>query len=488
MKPEALPKSTALHLGAVPLERTPNHWRIAFCARPPEAVLAQLEALLGHAVHAEVWTTDEWQSAFEQAYPSEPAPNGDEQHPPAFARTRSSSIEEGSEGSQPETISWVNAVLRRAVRERATDLHVEPYEDGFRVRYRIDGILREIPTSPPPPGGHATVIARIKVMAGLDLGERRLPQDGRIQVVLEDRPIDLRVSILPTLHGETADVRILDRQAIDIDLTQLGFSTTGLEALARVLELPNGIVLLTGPTGSGKTTTLYACLERLRSPERKILTIEDPVEYQLPGISQIQVNPRIGLTFSAGLRSMLRHDPDIMMVGEIRDEETADVAIQVALTGHLVFSTVHTNDAASAATRLLNMGAEPYLLASSLQCVVAQRLVRVLCPECSREDQDLVPVRLVRDHIPARRWDSVGCGECNGLGYRGRTLIHEILPIDSELRELILERKPANHIKAAGVRKGMETLRMSGMRKVEAGITTLSEVLRVTQSEEPVEH
>jgi type II secretory ATPase GspE/PulE/Tfp pilus assembly ATPase PilB-like protein len=379
-------------------------------------------------------------------------------------------------------VSWVNEMLLQAYKDRATDVHFEPYEEEFRVRYRIDGILYDIPVPSEVRDHRESVTSRIKVMANLDLGEKRLPQDGRIKARVGSNDLDLRISVLPTLHGEAVDVRLLDKSMMHLGLGKLGLSEDGHTLMNEVLQRPFGVILVSGPTGSGKTTTLYASLCRLRSSEKKILTIEDPIEYELDGITQIQVSPPIGLTFSTGLRSMLRHDPDIMMVGEVRDAETAQVTVQVALTGHLVFSTVHTNDAASAIARLLNMGIEPYLLASCLQCIVAQRLVRVLCPHCKRE----VPggaVFLNGDEPSDTAWEPVGCEMCKFIGYRGRTGIYEIIPLDDEIRDLVLNRVPAGKIKEVAVRKGLRTLRQAGARKVAAGITSLAEVLRVTQED-----
>jgi type II secretory ATPase GspE/PulE/Tfp pilus assembly ATPase PilB-like protein len=384
----------------------------------------------------------------------------------------------GLQGGDSAISAWVYEVLNRAIRERSTDVHFEPRRGALGLRYRVDGVLHELPVPRQVSASADSVVARVKVLARLDLGERRLPQDGRIRAQLEGRPVDLRVSVLPTLHGETVDIRILEREGALLDLEHLGMPSEDRMRFLAALHRPHGVILLSGPTGSGKTTTLYASLRELQSAERKIITIEDPVEYELQGVTQIQVNPKIGLTFSRGLRSMLRHDPDIMLVGEVRDPETADVTIQVALTGHLVLSTVHTNDAPSVVTRLLNMGVEPYLVASSLQCAVAQRLVRVLCGSCRREERlrSSVP-GYVRDdhHLP------VGCPACRYTGYHGRTAIHEIFMIDDEIRDLILARAPSGKLRAAGVRKGMRSLRQAGLEKAAQGRTSIAEVVRVAQ-------
>ncbi len=387
--------------------------------------------------------------------------------------------------SEAPVIRLVNQILSRAVEQRASDIHVEPFENELRVRYRIDGVLHDVDA--PPRSLTAAVISRIKLMAKLNIAERRLPQDGRIKIRLVGREIDLRVSSLPTLYGESVVLRILDRSSIIVDLTRLGMPDDTLEVFTNLISQPHGLLLVTGPTGSGKTTTLYGALDKINSPDKKIITIEDPVEYQLRGVNQIHVRSQIGLTFASGLRSIVRQDPDVIMVGEIRDAETAEIAIQAALTGHLVFSTLHTNDAAGAVSRLLDMGVEDYLLASSLLGVLAQRLVRQLCPHC-REPVEAGP-DLLRELRAGANGDEptvfreVGCRECAGTGFHGRSGIYELLQIDDHIRKLILNRAPADQIKAAAVERGMRTLRDDGWRKVSAGVTTVAEVLRVTQDE-----
>ncbi len=387
--------------------------------------------------------------------------------------------------SEAPVIRLVNQILSRAVEQRASDIHVEPFENELRVRYRIDGVLHDVDA--PPRSLTAAVISRIKLMAKLNIAERRLPQDGRIKIRLVGREIDLRVSSLPTLYGESVVLRILDRSSIVVDLTRLGMPDDTLETFTHLISQPHGLLLVTGPTGSGKTTTLYGALDKINSPDKKIITIEDPVEYQLRGVNQIHVRSQIGLTFASGLRSIVRQDPDVIMVGEIRDAETAEIAIQAALTGHLVFSTLHTNDAAGAVSRLLDMGVEDYLLASSLLGVLAQRLVRQLCPHC-REPVEAGP-DLLRELRAGANGDEptvfreVGCRECAGTGFRGRTGIYELLQVDDQIRKLILARTPADQIKATAIERGMRTLRDDGWRKVSAGVTTVAEVLRVTQDE-----
>jgi len=376
-------------------------------------------------------------------------------------------------------IRMVNMLIHQAVQDRASDVHIEPFEKGLRVRYRVDGILHDMPA--PPQRLQAAIISRIKIMADLDIAERRLPQDGRIKIRVSGKEIDLRVSTVPTLFGESVVMRILEKTAVLLGLEELGMLPETQRQIEEVIKTPHGIVLVTGPTGSGKTTTLYAALRKAYSSERKIITIEDPVEYQLDGINQIQVRPKIGLTFANGLRHILRQDPDIIMVGEIRDAETAEIAIHAALTGHLVFSTLHTNDAASAVTRLLEMGIEPYLVASSVEAVMAQRLVRLICPRCLALEQ----AGGARAPSPRRRiLPPAGCEECRFTGYKGRTGIFELLRVDDDIRELIVEQATANAIQECAVRKGMKLLMADGLAKVEAGLTTMSEVARVTHEAE----
>jgi general secretion pathway protein E len=387
--------------------------------------------------------------------------------------------------SEAPVIRLVNQMLSRAVEQRASDIHVEPFENELRVRYRIDGVLHD--QDPPPRNLTSAVISRIKLMAKLNIAERRLPQDGRIKLRLVGREIDLRVSSLPTLYGESVVLRILDRASVVVDLARLGMPDDILTTFSHMISQPHGLILVTGPTGSGKTTTLYGALDKINSPELKIITIEDPVEYQLRGVNQIHVKAQIGLTFSSGLRSIVRQDPDVIMVGEIRDAETAEIAIQAALTGHLVFSTLHTNDAAGAISRLLDMGVEDYLLASSLLGVMAQRLVRRACSKCKRPVEaspDFLRELGPRGTRPVTVFESVGCNECAGTGYYSRGGIYELLSCDDTIRKLIVAKSTADHIKKVAVAEGgMRTLRMDGYWKVADGMTTIGEVLRVTQDQ-----
>ena len=384
-------------------------------------------------------------------------------------------------------IKFVNQIIQQAYYDRATDIHIEPFEDELKVRYRIDGILYDAAIPPTIKYFQSAIVSRIKIMSNLNIAEHRLPQDGRMNVKVGEEELDLRISILPTPYGESLGIRLLFTKML-YSLEELGLSEFDLKILNEMIKKPHGIILLTGPTGSGKTTTLYACLSKINNRELKILTIEDPIEYHLKGITQIQVYPKIGLSFANGLRSMLRHDPDVMMVGEIRDVETAEIAIRVALTGHLVFSTLHTNDAPGAMTRLLDMGIEPYLVASSVECVIAQRLVRLICPKCKRpvKDKKLILKELGITDAPegAELYEGKGCESCKFTGYRGRTAIYEFLVLNEEIREMVLNHSSADQIRKKAVSLGMRALRGDGIEKVFRGLTTVSEIIRVTPKED----
>ena len=386
--------------------------------------------------------------------------------------------------SDAPVVRTVNNLITRAAEQRASDIHIEPAEDCVRVRFRVDGALVDVETLP----AHLKLplVSRIKVMASLDIAERRLPQDGRIRVAVRGHEIDLRVATSPTIHGESVVMRILDRSSLSLDFKTLGFEDDVLEKYLYALRQPHGIILVTGPTGSGKTTTLYASLAALNHPDRKILTIEDPIEYRLAGINQTQVKPQIGLTFAAALRSFLRQDPDVMMVGEIRDLETAEVAIQSALTGHTILSTLHTNTAASSVTRLLDMRVEPFLITSTLNAVLAQRLVRRLCPKCREAHEpakgflkSLMPGTEIAD-VPLL-YRPKGCDACNHTGFRGRLAVMELLPVDDEIAGLVLARAEAREIQRSAVAHGMRTMLVDGLRKSQQGFTTIEEVLRATR-------
>ncbi len=398
-------------------------------------------------------------------------------------------------------IRWVNSLIFQAVKERASDIHIEPGERDIVVRYRIDGVLYETRRAHKNYG--ASIIARVKIMAGLNIAEKRLPQDGRIRRRIAGKDIDMRVATAPTAKGERITLRLLDRTTVLVDLDSVGMGQDHLEAMHEIIVRPHGILLVTGPTGSGKTTTLYSALSKINTPDKNILTVEDPVEYQIEGISQTQVNPKIELTFASGLRSFLRHDPDVILVGEIRDLETAEIAIQASLTGHLVFSTVHTNDAAGGITRLVEMEVEPFLVASSVVGLLAQRLVRTICPDCKKlrppTEEEVTRLSLTMDEFvamggqdhgfsdedrppppPGMVYASSGCPNCMDTGYTGRTGIYELLMIDEDIRALVLKNADASTIKNTAVDKGMRTLRQDGARKVIAGWTTIEEVMRVT--------
>jgi len=392
----------------------------------------------------------------------------------------------GEAAQDASIIKFVNQVLAEAIERRATDVHFEPFEDALRVRYRVDGILQEANIPMDIRQFQPAIVSRLKILSRLDIAEKRVPQDGRIKLKVSGREIDVRVSVIPMLHGEAVVLRILDRGAALLGLEHLGMGDEDRSAFENILDLPHGIVLVTGPTGSGKTTTLYAALSRINDIERKIVTIEDPIEYHLRGINQIQVSTKAGLTFARGLRSVLRHDPDVILVGEIRDYETAEIAVQASLTGHLVFSTLHTNDAPGALTRLVDMGVEPYLVASSLEMVLAQRLVRLICPNC-REEVPAAEANILRSGLeqqaPDILWRGAGCRHCQGSGYHGRTGIFEMMAIDEQIRSMILQRASAGEIRGQASTEGMKNLRQDGWRLVRDGRTTLTEVLRVTKDE-----
>jgi general secretion pathway protein E len=454
-----------------------------------DASVRALELLVRKPVVRQVGVPADIDRAFERLYPPEPGAT-----PAEAARDAPGDTTVGDDAerlkdlaSEAPVIRLVNQLITRAVETRASDIHVEPLESRLRVRYRIDGVLREV--EEPPRGLQAAIISRIKVMANLDIAERRLAQDGRIRWAIRGREIDFRVSTVPAVHGESVVLRILDQGSLKLDFAALGFEAVALERYRAILAQPHGILLVTGPTGSGKTTTLYASLLTLNTADKKILTVEDPIEYLLEGINQVQVKPQIGWSFATALRSFLRQDPDIMMVGEIRDLETAQIAVQAALTGHLVLSTVHTNDAASAVTRLLDMGVEDYLMTSTINGLVGQRLVRVLCPSC-REPYAALPgvvERLGLDRFAAEKgapvtlWKPVGCAACNHTGYLGRTMVIEVLPVSDAIRGLILQHAEAREIQRVAIGEGMVTMFQHGMQKALAGITTPEEVLRVTR-------
>ncbi len=385
-------------------------------------------------------------------------------------------------------IKLVNILLAQAIKDRASDVHIEPYEDSLRIRYRVDGVLHEVP--PPPKRSHAALVSRIKILSELDIAERRLPQDGRFKVKIEDKVVDLRVSVIPTVFGEKVVMRILDRSSLVLDLTKLGFEGEDLHVFDEMIRKPYGMILVSGPTGSGKTTTLYSALSTINSPDQNILTIEDPVEYQIHGVNQTQAKPEIGLTFAAGLRSFLRQDPDVILVGEIRDLETAEIAIKAAMTGHLVFSTIHTNDAPSTITRMTDMGVEPFLVTASVIMIVAQRLTRRICPRCKEAfvpTPEMIKALGLESHQHSeglKFYRGAGCDFCNKTGYRGRVSLYEILVVNDRIRQSVVDGASIMEIRRLAKEQGMRSLRQSGILKVLEGVTTVEEIISVTIADE----
>jgi general secretion pathway protein E len=455
---------------------------------PQASTLAEVRRMAGRALREVLLTPEEFEHCLALAYTREPS----------AAETIVEDIGESVDLAKlteqlPEVadlletendapiIRLINALLTQAVRESASDIHLEIFESRALVRFRVDGALRDVVE--PRRGLHPAMVSRIKVMASLDIAEKRLPQDGRIALRIAGRPIDVRVSTIPTGNGERVVLRLLDKQANRLTLDALGMAGATRDQVDALIQQPHGIFLVTGPTGSGKTTTLYSALTRLDRKTRNILTVEDPIEYELDGIGQTQVNPRIEMTFARALRAILRQDPDVVMIGEIRDLETSQIAVQASLTGHLVLATLHTNDAPGAVTRLLDMGIEPYLLASTLNGVLAQRLVRKVCAECRAPYEPDASERTIfgRD-VPDRLYRAVGCGACNFTGYKGRTGIYELLTVDEDMRKLVHDRAAERELRAHGVRHGMLRLREDGLRWVREGVTSLDEVLRVTRT------
>jgi general secretion pathway protein E len=458
------------------------------------AALDDLRLLLGMPVKAVLTSAMSLMSCLNRAYDEVASPTGAEQVMEDIAASENldkiaHELDEPQDlldaTDEAPIIRLVNSVLFQAVRQRASDIHFESFERGLVVRYRIDGVLYPILT--PPKHLQSSIIARLKIMAGLNIAEKRLPQDGRFAIRTAGKDVDLRVSVLPTSHGERVVLRLLEKENRLLNLSEMGFSPDRLHTIQQLIRLTHGILLVTGPTGSGKTTTLYAALSEINAPDKNIITVEDPVEYQLLGIGQMQVNPKINLTFAAGLRSILRQDPDVIMIGEIRDRETAEIAIHASLTGHLVFSTLHTNDAASAATRLIDMGIEPFLVASSVVAVLAQRLIRKVCPDCKHayqpDDEELIRLGVVPGKTKPTFYRGSGCPACTQTGYRGRTGIHELLVLDDEIRRLIGNKADSAAIRQSAVAHGMVLLKEEAAEKIFAGITTTEEVMRMTQQE-----
>lgn len=458
-----------------------------------------LKTLMGFNVVARITTEEDMTEALNRYYPEEAATtindlinelSTDEDLAKFQGRGESIDLDEIREMAESSPVKkLVNLVLLQAIRDKASDIHFEPFEDEFKMRYRIDGVLFEM--VPPPKHVAMAISSRIKVMANLDIAERRLPQDGRIELLVEGRPVDLRVSVLPTIFGESVVLRVLDRTQVNLDLSQLGFREDDLNVVRQLIGKPHGIIVVTGPTGSGKTTTLYSALKELNTIDVKILTAEDPVEYDIDGMIQCQIKTDIGLTFARCLRSFLRQDPDIILVGEIRDLETAQISVQASLTGHLVFSTLHTNDAPSSIARLLDLGLEPFLLTATLEAIVAQRLVRKICENCKEEfhpsEQDLMQLGLLPEDVAGRPlYYGRGCDYCNHTGYKGRRGIFEIMVLDDELRELIMKNASTAILRQEARKRGMRSLRESGLLALYDGITTIEEVVRETLGEESV--
>ncbi|HEY5046420.1 MAG TPA: ATPase, T2SS/T4P/T4SS family [Rhizomicrobium sp.] len=481
VEPDAISPRFLRDARAVPLSATDREVEVAFVDPLDAFAPTALEFALGRTVIPRVARASDLEAALDRLYG---APEHSEREASESEADESDLERLKDLASDAPIVRAVNNLITRAAEMRASDIHIEPTEDSIQIRLRVDGILRE--QEPLPGHLKSAFISRIKVMSNLNIAERRLPQDGRLRLAVRGQEIDFRVATSPTIHGETVVLRILDRSNLALEFATLGFDDELLARYKRTLYLPHGILLVTGPTGSGKTTTLYASLNALNTPERKILTIEDPIEYRMPGINQTQVKPQIGLSFAAALRSFLRQDPDVMMVGEIRDLETAQVAIQSALTGHMILSTLHTNSAASAVTRLLDMGVEPFLITSTLNAVMAQRLVRRLCPECRTLEpasKQMLSALGLGDsqQEPVSFYRANGCGACGQSGFRGRIALFELLPVDDEIGRLVLSRAEAREVQRAATNAGMRTMLADGVAKARDGSTTIEEVLRVTR-------
>ncbi|MEP6964205.1 MAG: type II secretion system ATPase GspE [Polaromonas sp.] len=475
---------------ALPLHEDDEHLVLAMVDPSDEYVLNAFRLVTRRKIMPRLAVPSELEAAFERLYGS-----GKSSMDQIVGEVETREDDSGNEdlqqlkelASEAPIIRLVSLIISHALQARASDIHIEPFENRLIVRYRVDGVMHEVES--PPRRFSAAVISRIKIMASLDIAERRLPQDGRIKLRIQGKEIDLRVSTVPIMHGESVVMRILDKSGTALDFATLGFDPDVLRRFLEVLMQPHGIVLVTGPTGSGKTTTLYTALERLNNPDLKILTVEDPVEYQMEGINQIQVKPQIGLTFANALRSIVRQDPDVIMIGEIRDLETAQIAVQAALTGHMVLSTLHTNDAASTINRLLDMGMDDYLLTSTVNGILAQRLVRTLCTHCRQAHPALPEVveemqlRRYTQADPVMLYRPVGCDECGGTGYMGRISIVELLVMSDAVRSMIMRHVTAGEIRQQAIAEGMQTMYENGLSKTVVGVTTIEEVLRVTREE-----
>ncbi len=477
--------------GLIPIEKTNNTLRVATADPYDLTAFDDLRAHTGLKIEQVLASESEIQRLIRQHFGvggSTIDEMIEEQAESQDVELLTESIDENGDlmemAQEATVVKLVNEILSEAVRDKASDIHIEPYDHDLKIRYRIDGVLQNTVVPPQIRRFQAAIISRIKIMSNLNIAEKRLPQDGGFKARIHGREIDFRVSVIPTGYGEAVVLRILDRQSVELSLVQLGMNPTILKTFESLITRPHGIILVTGPTGSGKTTTLYAALQQIVSEEIKILTVEDPIEYYITGINQVQVREKIGLNFARALRSFLRHDPDVILVGEIRDQETAEVAINASLTGHLVFSTLHTNDASGANTRLLDMGVEPFLVSSSVEGILAQRLVRTICKYCKEAyepDRAALPADFeLPDDRPLYR--GRGCRECRNVGYKGRLGIFELLLMTDDIRELVVQRASAGQIRAAALQDGLKLLREDGWEKVRAGVTTPAEVLRVTKA------
>jgi type IV pilus assembly protein PilB len=490
----SMPSSVARMYGAVPVTLQGNTITVAVLDPYNPQLVEELSFVLGKDVQLAVAPSKQIEEAIARYYSEESGSLKDvleEMEEQLASAEVVETVTKGGGGaaaleelaSQAPIVRFVNLILFQAIQDRASDIHFEPFEDEFKIRYRVDGALYEM--APPPKHLSLPVISRIKVMSNLNIAERRLPQDGRIQINLAGKQVDLRVSTLPTQYGESVVLRVLDRTVVNLEIESLGLPDDIRDKLAEIIHIPNGIVIVTGPTGSGKTTTLYSCLKRINTVDLKLLTAEDPVEYDIEGIMQVPVNDAVGMTFARALRAFLRQDPDVIMVGEMRDLETAQISIQASLTGHLVFTTLHTNDAPGAVTRMIDMGVEPFLITSTLEGVLAQRLVRTVCKKCKvayePTDTVLSEMGLTRADVQGRPfYYGKGCMECNETGYKGRKGLFELLIVSEPIRELINMRAPAGVIRAKALELGMRTLREDGIRSVLDGVTTVEEVLKYT--------
>ena len=498
----ALPAETAMAYGVVPIQYKPEGRRLKVALKSPDNFRAvdDLRLLMNFTVDPVVAPQEQVEARLKQFYAGKQSSLAEVVGQMSSDQSLAQTLQRGAAGSASidleavleasednKVITLLNMVLLQAIKDRASDIHFEPFEDEFKMRYRIDGVLYEM--VPPPKYLGSAITSRIKVMSNLDIAERRLPQDGRVELVVGGNPVDLRVSVLPTMYGESVVMRVLDRSNVELSLDRVGLRPDDLEQVQGIIRRPNGIVIVTGPTGSGKTTTLYAALQELNTVDIKILTAEDPVEYDIDGLCQCQVNTDVGLTFARALRSFLRQDPDIILVGEIRDLETAQIAVQASLTGHLVFSTLHTNDAPSSIIRLLDLGVEAFLLTATIEAIIAQRLTRTICTKCKESytptEEQLLELDLRPDDVRGRTfYRGRGCDLCHGSGYKGRTAIYEIMPMDDGLRDLVMKQASTAVLREESRRRGMRTLRESGLLAIYEGLTTIDEVVRETISEE----